>query len=364
MLYQYYGSQNDDEDEIESTISEDSYARIFEESESMSTATEGNAQLPTESGHPEKRRRVEKPYSLRTFCPVRWYSAWTVMCRFYELFEAITRLRIECYVDEKLKKNGGTLLCASLEGIRKEDVFKIISFLKPIVDGIDFFQRTMAHHIDVSHILNNLLLFYQQHTQSCDGNDDSQVIVAITTERFYDLFSSRLEMFGSETSNLRLLFTDEKARELEGHLTLDDEAVQAFGMLLLPELKSFFRQNHYQNWNRLANLAYSQALRFLVDYEAREGLTLDEYFRFTSSLYPELTIVYKQEYCSPASTASVERSFSVQGCYMQPRRSSMKGSTIRDLMMIRMNIALGERSGWANGLLDYIKTKTLIEVDH
>ena len=69
-----------------------------------------------------------------------------------------------------------------------EDILRVISLLRPIVDGIDYFQSTMAHHIDVSNILNCLLLFYQQHTRS----DSSQVIVAITTERFYDLFSSRL----------------------------------------------------------------------------------------------------------------------------------------------------------------------------
>ena len=46
-------------------------------------------------------------------------------------------------------------------GCAKEDIFRVISFLKTIVDGIDYFQSTMAHHIDVSHILNSLLLFYQ-----------------------------------------------------------------------------------------------------------------------------------------------------------------------------------------------------------
>lgn len=106
------------------------------------------------------------------------------------------------------------------------------------------------------------------------------------------------------------------------------------------------------------------ALKFLIDVQRREGPSLNDYFSITSTVYPELLTVYKEEYCSPASTASVERSFSIQGCYMHPRRSCLKDDTIRVVMVIRANCALGEKSGWYNMLLDHIKKKTMIRTDH
>lgn len=55
----------------------------------------------------------------------------------------------------------------------------------------------------MSYILNNLLLFYQQHTRS----DNTQLIVAITTDRFYELFSSRLAAAVKEASIISYLST-------------------------------------------------------------------------------------------------------------------------------------------------------------
>ena len=57
-----------------------------------------------------------------------------------------------------------------------------------------------------------------------------------------------------------------------------------------------------------ANLANAQALKSLIDVQRRGGLSLNDYFSLTSTVYPELLTVDKEEHCSPASTASDERS--------------------------------------------------------
>lgn len=59
-------------------------------------------------------------YSLLSFCPTRWYSAWLVILRFYSLFDALEALRHECERDNVLRRNGGREFLVQMERISKD----------------------------------------------------------------------------------------------------------------------------------------------------------------------------------------------------------------------------------------------------
>ena len=111
------------------------------------------------------------------------------------------------------------------------------------------------------------------------------------------------------------------------------------------------------------NLAKSQAIRFMVERPFRYGITVPKYLRENSKLFPELIEVYEDLFSSPASTAAVERSFSVQGCFMVPRRNRLRIDTIRNMMLIRMNSLLASRTGKESQFMDYVINHSMKPAD-
>ena len=74
----------------------------------------------------------------------------------------------------------------------------------------------------------------------------------------------------------------------------------------------------------------------------------------------QLKKTYKNLMCLPATSSSVERSFSVHGCFLTSRRMNLSLKTMAYLMLIRMNFVLAERQGWEKELQQYIDTKARI----
>lgn len=81
----------------------------------------------------EPKRRI---LNLKSHVPTRWYSAWSVMYRFYQLYDAILQL-----ASELSEKEYNDDLMTTLDVLNKGNISKVLYFLKPIVDGIDYFQR-------------------------------------------------------------------------------------------------------------------------------------------------------------------------------------------------------------------------------
>ena len=84
----------------------------------------------------------------------RWYSAWTVMKRFYSLREALFVLKDECETNKKYKSHKDFV--KSMENINRYE----LHFLRPLVQAIDYFQRDSSLHIDVLPVLNRLREYY------------------------------------------------------------------------------------------------------------------------------------------------------------------------------------------------------------
>ena len=87
---------------------------------------------------PIKRVRVSIPHLLRSFCEVRWYSAWIVMSRFYELYDSlqtVTTIRRDAK-DKKLKS-----FVTTLEKVNKEELIRTLNYLYPLVKPLTSARR-------------------------------------------------------------------------------------------------------------------------------------------------------------------------------------------------------------------------------
>lgn len=64
----------------------------------------------------------------------------------------------------------------------------------------------------------------------------------------------------------------------------------------------------------------------------------------------------------PASTAAIERSFSIQGYKMTDRRNIIQQTTIRNAMLLRMNTILARKDKGYEDMNEYTKEKTRVTV--
>lgn len=124
-----------------------------------------------QEGANNKRRRIQYKYAPLSFCVTRWYSAWTVMCRFYGLWDAIMALPEFCGSDPNVKTADVSDLVAAVEGLEKNDLFNVISFLKPLVEGIDYCQKDGTYHLDVGEMLQSVFSFYEEHSGDKRGRE-------------------------------------------------------------------------------------------------------------------------------------------------------------------------------------------------
>lgn len=295
-------------------------------------------------------------YSLLSFCPTRWYSAWLVMLRFYSLFDALEALSHECERDNVLRRNGGREFLVQMERISKDGLSRVLHYLRPLVQAIDFFQSDDTINWDVVPAMENVRRFYDLHTGSGDiAREGYDTILSLKKGAVGKAFEARMNLFDEPYTYMYKLFTDEFARALPRGSGIDDERVQRFGESLIPELERYYHRVINRNVDGLVNAACNEALMYVTQYHRRVGITVSEYIRNNSHRYPYLCEIYRDLCSCPASSAAVERSFSVQGCILSPRRDRLSLMTTKELMIIRMNTILSEKYGWFEELAEVIE---------
>lgn len=159
-------------------------------------------------------------YHLVTFCVTRWYSAWLVMKRFYEVLPAI-RVVVNDLKQGKysfLSDNSRKALLA-VEMIEDEKLMKVVQLLWPIVEAIDYLQSNSALQIDVLPVLTSIRKTFNNVTDILPSEISSQMINQI--------IEKRIDLFKDVPSALRQLFYGEFLKS-HGVVTVADDAVSAF----------------------------------------------------------------------------------------------------------------------------------------
>lgn len=167
-------------------------------------------------------------------------------------------------------------------------------------------------------------------------------------------------MFGTLTPGIQQLFSDEKLKDTEQAQQERTRIQQDLASTVRDELKEYFNSRRDNHADQKAAQGWMEAFSFMEDYGNRRFLSLNDYMRLCSSRYPILAEIYSSEYSYPASTAAVERSFSVQGYIMTDRRNRLQPTTIRNIMLLRMNTILGRKDTWYDDMNEYIKEKTRV----
>lgn len=103
---------------------------------------------------PSKLVRVYAHHKLRSFCEVRWYSAWMVMARFYELYESLITVSLlrSGSRDQKTKD-----FITAMEKIKKEELLRALHYLYPLVDAINYCQKDTTSTMEVIPLIRSLL---------------------------------------------------------------------------------------------------------------------------------------------------------------------------------------------------------------
>ena len=343
---------NDEDEELDEVGTPPEY----QEGLSSESESDDGSGIEEEYPHTEGPSRT---YSLLSFGETRWYSAWCVMLRFYSLFDALTALKSDCETNPYLYRSGGDEFVANMTRIRKEELFLVLHYLRPLVEAIDFFQSDRTTSWDVFPLLVELRDFYVDHSVS-DGMDENQdPILNIQRSMVEAAFRSRMALFERPYSLLNQLFTDEFARLLPMDTTVEDSRVESFGDRLVEELQRYYASSTSTNLDELINQTVDEARRFIVQYRRRVGIRMATYIGQHSNAFPHLKKLFEDLSSRPSSSASVERSFSVQGCFLLPRRNNMTLQTLKELMIIRMNCLLAEKHGWLPQLEDYIDHRSV-----
>ena len=110
-----------------------------------------------------------------------------------------------------------------------------------------------------------------------------------------------------------------------------NEQVICFKRSLFEEIERLCNPNGVDELDAVVNRMQKEALVFLKLHRKRRGTTLNE---FLDQYRDEVGLIaekFQELFSLPASSAAVERAFSVQGCFLQPRRSNMSLKTVKNL---------------------------------
>ena len=132
------------------------------------------------------------------------------MCRFYSLFPALLALLEKCRSVKYFKDNGGAEFKREMERIKKASLRKVIHYLRPLAQGIDFCQSDSTIHTDVIPLLNALKAFYNSASaREMDSIEDlDDCLLRIPKERVEDIFLPRTQLFELKFTKLIALFFD------------------------------------------------------------------------------------------------------------------------------------------------------------
>lgn len=305
-----------------------------------------------------KVHRRKQPHSLLVFGMTRWYSAWTVMKRFYELYDALCVLKEEC---EMHPNKGYDDFVNCMDAINAYDVLKILHYLRPLVQAIDYFQRDDSKHMSVYPVLTRIEDYYYQHSYSdSDSWTDTRRFMRISEKDLDSIIKPRVSMFKTNMSGLISFFNDETLNKGATDMVVTEKEAQRIVQAISSDLEKYYQEFEGVNCQYDVNQARVEALNYVMDYRQRVGISVSSYFRVTGDKCMQLKKIYKNLMCLPATSSSVERSFSVHGCFLTSRRMNLSLKTMAYLMLIRMNYILAERQGWEQELQQYIDTKARI----
>ena len=166
-----------------------------------------------------------------------------------------------------------------MESIHQEDLRKIVHYLRPLVQGIDFFQSDMTTHWDVLPVFNALQSFYRSKTGDPQTPVDSasSVLFILPKGAVSDAFSLRIAFFTDEYPTLLSLFTDAFARTLPREVDIKDEQVICFKRSLFEEIERLCNPNGVDELDAVVNQMQKEALVFLKLHRKRRGTSLNEF---------------------------------------------------------------------------------------
>ena len=143
---------------------------------------------------PSKRVRVYSHHKLRSFCEVRWYSAWMVMARFYELYEALITVSLlrSGSRDQKTKD-----FITAMEKIKKEELLRALHYLYPLVEAINYCQKDTTSTKEVIPLIRSLYDYYK-----------NSILITLKPETQKKIFDERFRMYRYTPEELYRLFTE------------------------------------------------------------------------------------------------------------------------------------------------------------
>ena len=289
------------------------------------------------------KRKRKKPYKLLSYCETRWYSAVLVMRRFYSLYESMKSLYDDMEQNptaySKQKKNE---FMASMGKIDKRELLRAVCYLQPLVQGIAICQADTTLQMNVIPLLRSIRDYYLSHAQEGDE------LFFLNQKDMGLLFIDDKGLFKRTPKHLYSLFYDNLNLKVDMKTTLDPET-QKFIYLVKKDIRKLLTAKNplvsINEINRLCNIADKDILTYLGDTDSRIGISVNQYFIFNSWKYQMLATIYRDQICQVASSAAVERSFSVQSLILQPRRSCLSTDTLRCLLRVKQNSTCCEKSG-------------------
>ena len=145
-------------------------------------------------------------------------------------------------------------------------------------------------------------------------------ICPITVEEIETTVLKKMEMFKCEYPRLESLLKDTRFPSTH-ESPVEERVIQQFAQSLESETNRFFRDYSPAAKIKAVEDLYGEAVEFVHQRDRRRYKPVSKYLQQHSTAFPTLYLVYQYLFCQPASSAAVERSFSVQGCLMLGRRN-------------------------------------------
>ncbi len=343
-----YVSDDDSNDSSDDCIEVESHMANSDVVEPIST--QSNQSSPVIARKP-------RSYRLVSFCSTRWYSAWLVMSRFYSLRRSLRALADE--LNEKriscTSKNRDKFINA-IGLIKDVQVQRVIHFLYPLVQGIDYCQRNNSMQVDIDPMMDSLYEFYMNHGIP-NSNNQYDLIIQINQKLIDSAFGRRLSLFNRMPSKLRSIYYDELYQGTST-LLLSSDVLQNWIHEACGEIREYVgKRNCFTNdFKERVDTADLPMELFKYVRDKKNRYSVHNAMELWCDQYPILFELYKHFFNAPASSAAVERSFSIQNAIVIPRRSQLNPTLIKQLLFINMNVKSANAYGWREEMMKYLNT--------
>lgn len=295
-------------------------------------------------------RKKNHKYKLLEYCVTRWYSCWLVMLRFYCLYDAIEELLkqiekgtidVKSGVKDKLQR--------CYDGLSKTALHDALHLLFPLVQGIDYCQRDSSISMTIGPLMDEILQFLLKYTNEEYGT----CLVKIPEMTLRDIFKKRRSLFGRCITPLHNLFFDNYYKQYPDHQTQDN--LQEYSITITNGIEAFAKEHNSSMTRELKETILSnmsdllvEVQQFISDKKYRKDI--HSFMNHSNTRYPILFRIYKELFIQPSSSASVERSFSVQNAFHLPQRNRLHQNTVKMILFNRINKNAIVKCGWENEL--------------